>query len=179
MKFRKEKDELKEKNQKHNKLIEKLIEDNKNLSDKINTILEENSKLKQKLKTYNENQEQLVMLIKIIQKNGVDIESVIDKWNNEVEEEEDENENEEKYEEITSKSLVLDSLNDLNEKIDCSSFIPIAMKEMKTENKLKVTGVPKLNFDIIKNSQQIKKNLNHKMNNKAKKTHDNIMNKSK
>ena len=179
LKFRKEKDELKEKNQKHNKLIEKLIEDNKNLSDKINTILEENSKLKQQIKTYKENQEQLVMLIKIIQKNGVDIENVIDKWNNEVEEEEDENENEEKYEEITSKSLALDSLNDLNEKIDCSSFIPIAMKEMKTENKLKVTGVPKLNFDIIKSSQQIKKNLNHKKHNKTKKTYDDILNKSK
>ena len=180
LKFRKEKDELKEKNQKHNKLIEKLIEDNKNLSDKINTILEENSNLKQKIKTYKENQEQLVMLIKIIQKNGVDIENVIDKWNNEVEEEEEnENENEEKYEEITSKSLALDSLNDLNEKIDCSSFIPIAMKEMKTENKLKVTGVPKLNFDIIKSSQQIKKNLNHKKHNKTKKTYDDILNKSK
>ena len=180
LKFRKEKDELKEKNQKHNKLIEKLIEDNKNLSDKINTILEENSNLKQKIKTYKENQEQLVMLIKIIQKNGVDIENVIDKWNNEVEEEEEnENENEEKYEEITSKSLALDSLNDLNEKIDCSSFIPIAMKEMKTENKLKVTGVPKLNFDIIKSSQQIKKNLNHKKQNKTKKTYDDILNKSK
>ena len=116
------------------------------------------------------------MLIKIIQKNGVDIESVIDRWNNEVEEEE-ENEKEEKYEEITSKSLVLDSLNDLNEKIDCSSFIPIAMKEMKTENKLKVTGVPKLNFDIIKNNQQLKRNA--KKQNKTKKKDNNILNKSK
>ena len=178
IKYRKEKEELKEKNQKRTKLIEKLIEDNKNLSDKINHILDENTKLKQKIKTYKENQEQLVMLIKIIQKNGVDIEDVIDKWNNEVELEE-ENENEEKYEEITSKSLALDSLNDLNEKIDCSSFIPIAMKEMKTENKLKVTGVPKLNFDIIKSSQQIKKNLNHKKQNKTKKTYDDILNKSK
>ena len=177
IKYRKEKEELKEKNQKRTKLIEKLIEDNKNLSDKINHILDENTKLKQKIKTYKENQEQLVMLIKIIQKNGVDIEDVIDKWNNEVELEE-ENENEEKYEEITSKSLALDSLNDLNEKIDCSSFIPITMKEMKTETKLKVTGVPKLNFDIIKNTQQLKKNFNPKKN-KTKKKDNNILNKSK
>ena len=178
IKFKKEKEEYKEKNEKSTKLIEKLIEDNKNLSDKINNILEENSKLKQKIKTYKENQDQLVMLIKIIQKNGVDIESVIDRWNNEVEEEE-ENEKEEKYEEITSKSLVLDSLNDLNEKIDCSSFIPIAMKELKTENKLKVTGVPKLNFDIIKNNQQLKRNANAKKQNKTKKKDNNILNKSK
>ena len=50
------------------------------------------------------------MLIKIIQKNGVDIEKLIDKWNNEVEEEV---ENDDKYEEITSKSLALDSMNEL------------------------------------------------------------------
>ena len=179
IKFRKEKDKFKLKNEKSTKLIEKLIEDNKNLSDKINNILDENSRLKQKIKTYKENQDQLVMLIKIIQKNGVDIENVIDRWNNEVEEEEEEIEKEEKYEEITSKSLVLDSLNDLNEKIDCSSFIPITMKEMKTENKLKVTGVPKLNFDIIKNNQQLKRNFNAKKQNKTKKKDNNILNKSK
>ena len=177
IKFKKEKEEMKEKNQKRTKLIEKLIEENKSLSDKMDSILEENSKLKQKIKTYKENQDQLVMLIKIIQKNGVNIEEVIDQWNNEVEEEE--NEKEEKYEEITSKSLALDSLNDLNEKIDCSSFIPIAMKEMKTENKLKVTGVPKLNFDIIKNNQQLKRNINAKKQNKSKKKDNIILNKSK
>ena len=53
-KFKKEKEELKVINEKHSKLIGKLIEDNKNLSDKINTILEENSNLKQKIKTYKE-----------------------------------------------------------------------------------------------------------------------------
>ena len=177
-KFRKEKEELKLINQKHSKLIEKLIEDNKNLSDKVNLILEENTKLKQKIKTYKENQEQLVMLVKIIQKNGVDIEQVIDKWNNDVAEEE-EYEKEDKLEEITSKSLALDSLNELNEKIDCSSFIPITMKDKKYENKLKVTGVPKLNFDIIKKNQQVKRNPKDKKYNRKKKEKDNFLNKSK
>ena len=177
-KFRKEKEELKLINQKHSKLIEKLIEDNKNLSDKVNLILEENTKLKQKIKTYKENQEQLVMLVKIIQKNGVDIEQVIDKWNNDVAEEE-EYEKEDKLEEITSKSLALDSLNELNEKIDCSSFIPITMKDKKYEKKLKVTGVPKLNFDIIKKNQQVKRNPKDKKYNRKKKEKDNFLNKSK
>ena len=176
-KFKKEKEELKVINEKHSKLIGKLIEDNKNLSDKINLISEENIKLKQKVKNYKENQEQLVMLIKIIQKNGVDIEELIDKWNNEVEEEV---ENDDKYEEITSKSLALDSMNELNGKIDCSSFIPIAMEEKKSEKKLKVTGIPKLNFDILKNNQQIKKNLDFKKNKKSKKKDkDNHLNNSK
>ena len=177
-KFRKEKEELKLMNHKHTKLIEKLIEDNKNLSDKVNLILEENTKLKQKIKTYKENQEQLVMLVKIIQKNGVDIEQVIDKWNNDVAEEE-ENEREEKLDEITSKSLALDSLNELNEKIDCSSFIPITMKDKKYETKLKVTGVPKLNFDILKKNQQVKRNPKDKKYNRKKKEKENFLNKSK
>ena len=177
-KYRKEKEELKEMNQKHTKLIAKLIEDNNNLRDKINLIQEENTKLKQRIKNYKDNQEQLVMLVKIIQKNGVDIEELIDKWNNEVAEEEEENE--EKMEEITSKTYALDSLNDLNEKIDCSSFIPITMKDKKAENKLKVTGVPKLNFEAIKTKQQEKKNLIAKKNNRIKKEEkDNFLNKSK
>ena len=164
------------KNKKHSKLIENLIEDNKNLNDKVNLLQEENSKLKQKIKNYKDNQEQLIMLVKIIQKSGVDVESLIDKWNNEVEEEE---ENEEKNEEITSKSLVLDSLNELNEKIDCSSFIPITMKDKKTENKLKVTGVPKLNFDVIKNKQQEKRNIKGKKNKAKNREIENYLNKSK
>ena len=102
---------------------------------------------------------------------------LIDKWNNEVEEEV---ENDDKYEEITSKSLALDSMNELNGKIDCSSFIPIAMEEKKSENKLKVTGIPKLNFDILKNNQQIKKNIEFKKNKKSKKKDkDNHLNNSK
>ena len=36
------------------------------------------------------------------------------------------------------------------------------MKDKKTENKLKVTGVPKLNFDVIKNKQQKKRNKKKK-----------------
>jgi hypothetical protein len=159
--------------------IKELKLKNEELINKLKTMENENNILKKKLE---ENDDELNIIKKQLIENieNFNNQNNYDKqFNDEYEEDENENENEEKYEEITSKSLVLDSLNDLNEKIDCSSFIPIAMKEMKTENKLKVTGVPKLNFDIIKNSQQIKKNLNHKMNNKAKKTHDNIMNKSK
>ena len=70
-KFKKEKEVLKQENQKHIKLIEKLVEDNKNLNDKINIIQEENSKLKQRINNYKENQEQLVMLVKIVQKSGI------------------------------------------------------------------------------------------------------------
>ena len=153
------------------------MEDNKNLSDKIGGIEQENNKLKKKINVYKENQEQLVMLVKIIQQNGVDIEDLIDKWNNDIENEEEDNNSKDQNEEINSKSLVLDSLNELNGKIDCSSFIPITVQEKKTEKKLKVSGIPKLNFDILKNNYNQDNRNNHKQNNKKKKM--NYLNKSK
>jgi hypothetical protein len=170
-KCRKEREDLKKIYQKHERLIEKLMEDNKTLSDKISGIEQENNKIRKKINVYKENQEQLVMLVKIIQQNGVDIEELIDKWNNDVEDEED-TISREVNEEMNSKSIVLDSLNDLNGKIDCSSFIPITVQEKKPEKKLKVSGIPKLNFDILKNNYN-----NNKNNNKKKK--DNFLNKSK
>ncbi len=104
------------------------------------------------------------MLVKIIQKSGVDIENVIDKWNHEIEEEEEkedeekekEEEDEDNNEEKIGKSRSYDSMNDLDGKIDCSSFIPIIMKEKKPEKVIKVKDVPKLNFDAIKKKQQEK-----------------------
>ena len=176
-KCKKEREELKKVYQKHERLIEKLMEDNKNLSDKIGGIEQENNKLKKKINVYKENQEQLVMLVKIIQQNGVDIEDLIDKWNNDIENEEEDNNSKDQNEEINSKSLVLDSLNELNGKIDCSSFIPITVQEKKTEKKLKVSGIPKLNFDILKNNYNQDNRNNHKQNNKKKKM--NYLNKSK
>ena len=176
-KFKKEREELKKIYQKHERLIEKLMEDNKNLSDKIGGIEEENNKLKDKINVYKVNQEQLVMLVKIIQQNGVDIEELIDRWNNDIENEEEIN-SREKNEEITSKSLILDSLNDLNGKIDCSSFIPITVQEKKEETKIKVTGVPKLNFALLKNNYN-QDNHNHKHIHGNKKKKDNFVNKSK
>ena len=173
-KFKKERDELKKIYKKHERLIEKLMEDNKVLSEKIGGIQHENNKLKNKIKDFQENQEQLVMLVKIIQQNGVDIEELIDRWNNDLEEDEEINSNE-KNEDINSKSLVLDSLNELNGKIDCSSFIPITVQEQKEEKKIKVSGVPKLNFDILKNNYN-NRNSHHKHQKKRK---DNYLNKSK
>ena len=176
-KFKKEREELKKIYQKHERLIEKLMEDNKNLSDKIGGIEQENNKLKKKINVYKENQEQLVMLVKIIQQNGVDIEELIDRWNNDLENEEEMN-SKEKNEEINSKSIALDSLNELNGKIDCSSFIPITVQEKEEEKKMKVSGVPKLNFDLLKNNYNQENRNNHKQNNNKKKK-DNYINKSK
>ena len=42
-------------------------------------------KISKKIEVHKENQEQLIMLVKIIQKSGVDVEKIIDKWNYDIE----------------------------------------------------------------------------------------------
>lgn len=191
-KSKKERDELKQIYQKHKKLIEKLREDNKILSEKIGGIENENNKLKNKINSYKDNQEQLVMLVKIIQQHGIDIEKIIDKWNSSIDNyNEEDTTSKDNYFENTlnkSKSEVIDSLNELNGKIDCSSFIPITVQEKKVEQKIKVSGIPKLNFDIIKNNYDYKQHDRNKNKEKNKDKHHhhdehhdahNFLNKSK
>ena len=145
----KEKEENKNMIKKQKKLIEKFEEDNDNLENRINSIIHENKKIKAKIETYMENQEQLIMLIKIVQKSGVDVEALIDKWNNEVE-----NMNEEK--EISDyKESISDEINELNSKIDPSSFIPINIEEPHVNKKV-FKGIPKLNFSNINNKDNKK-----------------------
>ena len=145
----KEKEENKSLIKKQKKLIEKFEEDNDNLESRINAIIHENKKIKSKIETYTENQEQLIMLIKIVQKSGVDVESLIDKWNNEVE-----NMNEEK-ETSDNKESISDEINELNSKIDPSSFIPINIEEPHVNKKV-FKGIPKLNFSNINNKENKK-----------------------
>ena len=149
----KEKEEDKSTIKKQKKLIEQFEEDNDILENKINLIIQENKKIKSKIKNYLENQEQLIMLVKIVQKSGVDVETLIDKWNNEVENmnREEENEMQSEYKESTS-----DEINELNGKIDPSSFIPINIEKPQINKKV-FTGIPKLNFSNINNKQDSKK----------------------
>ena len=142
--LKKEKEKLKNLYKKQERLIERLIQDNKNLSNQIAETENENHKLNKKINVYKENQEQLVMLVKIIQKNGVDIETLIDKWNSELENETNNDEKE--------KESYIDSLNSINDKFDCINFIPIIDQEKKKDKKIVVENVPRLNFDMIKNN---------------------------
>ena len=127
---------------KQDRLIEKLVQDNENLTDQITELEKLNSKLVKKINTYKENQEELIMLIKIIQKNGIDIEQIIDKWNNDLE-------NEEEKEEKEDKESNTESLNSKSDKI---GFVPIIDENKKQDKRIIVNNVPKLNFDKIKNN---------------------------
>ena len=145
-KHKKEKEELNNKIKEQKSNIEKLIERNKNLDEKFNEVSQENTNLKKKYGSLKENQEQLIMLIKIIQENGVDVDGLIDKWNNEVEMEErqaaaggggGDAEN--------TKSVDVEMIKE-HEKYE---FLPITVDNSKKSRSI-IKGVPKLNFDVLK-----------------------------
>ena len=108
------------------------------------------------------------MLVKIIQKSGVDVEKIIDKWNYDIEMENNDNEDEDEDINYNNNNedndSLTDSINELNSKIDPSSFIPINIEEPHINKKVK--GIPKLNFDIIKNGGI--NNINGKFRNHSK-----------
>ena len=83
------------------------------------------------------------MLIKIIQENGVDVDGLIDKWNNDIENEEKENNESE-----LTKSMDLEMIKE-HEKYE---FLPITVDNSKKSKSI-IKGVPKLNFDAINKSK--------------------------
>lgn len=145
IKYKKEKEELDNKIKEQKSNIEKLIERNKKLDEKFNEVSQENTTLKKKYSSLKENQEQLIMLIKIIQENGIDVDGLIDKWNNEVEMEEKNAAGGGLGEPANTKSVDAE-MNKEQEKLE---FLPITV-----ENSLKsrsiIKGVPKLNFEVLK-----------------------------
>jgi len=135
----KEKEELDKKIKEQKKYIEQLIENSKRLDEKFNDVNQENINIKKKYYNIKENQEQLIMLIKIIQENGVDIDGIIDKWNNEIENEESENNKLERTETIDI---------EMYKEHENHAFLPITIdKSKKSKNIIK--GVPKLNINGI------------------------------
>ena len=142
-KYIKEKEESKNLFNKQEKLIKHLIEENKNLDQKIIKIENENKILSHKIKDSKRNQEQLVLLVKVIEKNGIDIENIIDMWNNKIQKS-NYNKN------GTYSNDTVDSLNE-DDIMSSNSFIPIIdQKNIKEKGKIIVNNVPKLNFSTIK-----------------------------
>ena len=141
--YKKEKEELNKKIKEQKGFIEQLIEKNKKLDEKYNDVSQENINIKKKYNNLKENQEQLIMLIKIIQENGVDVDRLIDKWNNDIENEEKENNESE-----VTKSMDLEMIKE-HEKYE---FLPITVDNSKKSKSI-IKGVPKLNFDAINKSK--------------------------
>ena len=143
-KYKKEKEELNNKIKEQKSNIEKLIERNKKLDDKFNEVSQENTNLKKKYGSLKENQEQLIMLVKIIQENGIDVDGLIDKWNNEVEMEEKQAAAKKGKDSANTKSVDVE-MNKEHEKYE---FLPITVENSKKSKSI-IKGVPKLNLDAI------------------------------
>ena len=105
---------------------------------------------------------QLIMLIKLVQKTGVDVEGIIDKWNNEVEKEE---EKENEIKQLNSSFDNKDENKYYDNKLD-NSFTPIILDENPQKENHKISGVPKLNFDNL--HKKIANNERNKYNNHKK-----------
>ena len=138
MKVQREKEELLQKNKEQKKLISKLLSDNDKNERKLYQMREYNRELKLTIQDLKENESQLLLLIKIIGDKGIDIEEIIDKWNEEVK----------KNQENESKSSFLNNIDSTSNRINDSSFVPITIDEEK-ENKVKNSNVPKLNFNFL------------------------------
>ena len=143
-KHKKEKEDLDKKIKEQKSYIEKLIEKNKQLDDKFNDVNQENISIKKKYAQLKENQEQLIMLIKIIQENGVDVDGLIDKWNNEIEMEEKGGDGEVE----NTKSMDIEMIKE-HEKYE---FLPITV-DNSNKSKNVIKGVPKLDFEALKNKK--------------------------
>lgn len=138
MKVQREKEELLQKNKEQKKLISKLLSDNDKNERKLYQMREYNRELKLTIQDLKENESQLLLLIKIIGDKGIDIEEIIDKWNEEVK----------KNQEKESESSFLNNIDSTSNRINDSSFVPITIDEEK-ENKVKNSNVPKLNFNFL------------------------------
>ena len=138
MKVQREKEELLQKNKEQKKLISKLLSDNDKNERKLYQMREYNRELKLTIQDLKENESQLLLLIKIIGDKGIDIEEIIDKWNEEVK----------KNQENKSESSFLNNIDSTSNRINDSSFVPITIDEEK-ENKVKNSNVPKLNFNFL------------------------------
>ena len=138
MKVQREKEELLQKNKEQKKLISKLLSDNDKNERKLYQMREYNRELKLTIQDLKENESQLLLLIKIIGDKGIDIEEIIDKWNEEVK----------KNQENERESSFLNNIDSTSNRINDSSFVPITIDEEK-ENKVKNSNVPKLNFNFL------------------------------
>ena len=147
--YKKEKIKLTNLIEKQKAEIEKLTNKKKLYKQKLALLEKENKKLNKKLEEYTSNQEQLILLIKLIQSCGVDINELIDDYQNSTNINNINNT-------VTKdkKSKFSDSVSDLDIKGESNSFIPITI-EKTHKSKISKIKIPKLNFEKINKYNEI------------------------
>ena len=140
--YKKENNKLSNLISKQKNKLEKLKTKNKLYKNTLTLLEKENKLLNKSIKNYDNNQEQLILLIKIIQKRGIDIQQVIDEYNNKI------TNNIVNYNYNTNNKNNNDSISELNIKSESNSFIPITI-EKTNPSKMSKIKVPKLNLNKI------------------------------
>lgn len=122
---------------------------------RLKSVEKENIILHKKINNYNNNQEQLILLIKIIQEYGVDIDKLIDKYNNSIYNDSLNEKNSEK----NNSEIISDSLSyiGIDSKSESNTFTPLTIENIE-KSKISKIKIPKLNFDIIKKKNQQNRN---------------------
>ena len=159
--YKKEKNKLSNLISEQKNEIEKLKNKNKLYNKKLLLLEKENKMLNTKIDNYHNTQSQLILLIKIIQNYGVDINQLIDDYNNSISSSTTNNLNDIKG---ISDS---ESLSEIDLQIESNSFFPINI-ERKKETTISKIKIPKLNFDNInkKNTSSLYSNIFNKIHNK-------------
>ena len=147
--YKKEKIKLTNLIEKQKAEIEKLTNKKKLYKQKLALLEKENKKLNKKLEEYTSNQEQLILLIKLVQSCGVDINKLIDEYQNSTN-----INNINNTFKKDKKSKFSDSVSDLDIKGESNSFIPITI-EKTHESKISKIKIPKLNFEKINKYNEI------------------------
>ena len=147
--YKKEKIKLTNLIEKQKAEIEKLTNKKKLYKQKLALLEKENKKLNKKLEEYTSNQEQLILLIKLIQSCGVDINELIDDYQNSTN-----INNINNTVKKDKKSKFSDSVSDLDIKGESNSFIPITI-EKTHKSKISKIKIPKLNFEKINKYNEI------------------------
>ena len=149
--------------------IDNLKNKNQIYKNKLALLEKENKILNDNIKNYVSNQEQLVLLIKIIQRKGINIQKLIDEYNNNIYKNKGNNINNDINNKIndninnnnTNNNNINnnninnsninnnESISEVNVKIESNSFIPITIAKSH-ETKISKIKIPKLNFDKIK-----------------------------
>ena len=77
------------KNNEQKEIINQLTQEKEKLVNELKEGKESKNILKEKYDKLKENQDQLIMLLKLVEKEGVNLENIITKWNSQMDEEED------------------------------------------------------------------------------------------
>ena len=177
--FKRENNTLKNIIEKQKVELEKIQKKKKLYTQKLTTLEKEKKMLNSQIIDYSNNQNQLILLIKIVQACGVDIDQLIDEYNNNIGGNENKINNENNNEsninnmndndeeeiyfdtDINNLNFNESEISEVDIKAESNSFIPLTL-EKEHKKKISKINIPRLNFENIFNKNLYNINYNKK-----------------